>query len=173
MSPSGGKNDKAFASTRRYLGEIIDGSLDYDPQARRWFYKNKRNQKFAIATVSEGAKKVAMLERLLANGFLSRGSCIFMDGIESGLHPSALCEYLDMIDVMAKEREIQVFMATHSYFALKKLFLIAMKAQNRVTCISLHKSDAPKVYDLHDGMPDNSIIDMSIRLHEQELEEML
>lgn len=31
----------------------------------------------------------------------------------------------------------------------------------------------PFIHDLHDGMPENSIIDTSIRLYEEEIEEVL
>ena len=68
---------------------------------------------------------------------------------------------------------IQFFIATHSYFVIKKLALIAMKEPGLVTCISLHKDRGPEIHDLHSGMPDNSIIDASIRLYEQEIEEGL
>ena len=48
-----------------------------------------------------------------------------------------------------------------------------MKNPGLVTCISLHKDAAIEYHDLHDGMPENSIIDTSIRLYEQEIEEGL
>ena len=96
-----------------------------------------------------------------------------MDDIEASLHPSAICALLDIIDMISREMGIQFFISTHSYFVLKKLFLIARSGKNTVTCIQLQKNDDPKAYNLYDGMPDNSIIDMSIRLYEQELTETL
>ena len=98
---------------------------------------------------------------------------IFIDEIESALHPKAVCQFLDMIDNIANEMGLQVFITSHSYFVIKKLLLIALKKENTVKCISLNKGKEAQICDLHDGMPDNSIIDTSIQLYEQEIEEVL
>ena len=95
------------------------------------------------------------------------------DEIESALHPKAVCQFLDMIDAIANDMGLQVFITSHSYFVIKKLYLIALKRAGKVSCISMNKGQAPRVYDLHDGMPENSIIDTSIRLYEEEIEEVL
>lgn len=60
---------------------------------------------------------------------------IFIDEIESALHPKAVCQFLDMIDNIANEMGLQVFITSHSYFVIKKLFLIALKKENTVKCI--------------------------------------
>ena len=73
-------------------------------------------------------------------------------------------------DNIANEMGLQVFITSHSYFVIKKLLLIALKKANTVSCISLNKGQEVKICDLHDGMPDNSIIDTSIQLYEQEID---
>ena len=113
------------------------------------------------------------MDRLLANGYLNTNSIIFIDEIESALHPKAVCQFLDMIDNIANEMGLQVFITSHSYFVIKKLLLIALKKEHSVSCISLNKGQGVQICDLHDGMPDNSIIDTSIQLYEQEIEEVL
>lgn len=173
ISPSRGKNYAVFADSRKLVSNVIDGKVDYDEGSGKWFYKNKKNQKFAIGTVSEGVKKIAIMDRLLANGYLDPNSIIFIDEIESALHPKAVCQFLDMIDSIANDMGLQVFITSHSYFVIKKLSLIAFKKADSVSCISLNKGQAAKICDLHDGMPENSIIDTSIRLYEQEIEEAL
>lgn len=77
-----------------------------------------------------------------------------------------------MIDNIAY-MDLQFFITSHSYFVVKKLALIAMKRSHYVTCISMNKAEKPQIHDLYDGMPDNSIINQSIRLYEQEIEEGL
>ena len=109
------------------------------------------------------------MDRLLANGYLGTNSIIFIDEIESALHPKAVCQFLDMIDNIANEMGLQVI-TSHSYFVIKKLLLIALKKANTVSCISLNKGKEMEICDLHDGMPDNSIIDTSIQLYEQEID---
>ena len=93
--------------------------------------------------------------------------------MESALHPEAVCQFPDVIDDVADRTDLQFFIATHSYFVIKKLALTAMRKAGLVTCISLHKDRSVEFHDLHDGMPNNSIVDTSIRLYEQEIEESL
>lgn len=173
ISPSRGKNFAVFADSRKVVSDVIDGKVDYDEDSGKWYYKNKKNQKFSIGATSEGVKKIAIMDRLLANGYLNANSIIFIDEIESALHPKAVCQFLEMIDSIANEMGLQVFITSHSYFVIKKLLLIALKKENTVKCISLNKGKDAQICDLHDGMPDNSIIDTSIQLYEQEIEEVL
>ena len=173
ISPSRGRNYNVFADSRKIVNDVIDGKVDYDEGSGKWFYKNQKNQKFSIGSTSEGVKKIAIMDRLLANGYLDNKSIIFIDELESALHPKAVCDFLDMINRIADKMGLQVFITSHSYFVIKKLFLIALKKSGLVSCISLNKGQEAYVCDLHDGMPENSIIDTSIKLYEKELEEVL
>lgn len=96
ISPSRGKNYTVFADARKVVSDVIDGKVDYDENSGKWSYKNKANQKFAVGAVSEGVKKIAIMDRLLSNGYLNTNSIIFIDEIESALHPKAVCQFLDM-----------------------------------------------------------------------------
>ena len=174
IAPKRGRNFDAFAKSRKSLKDVISGKVDFDEKSGKWYYRDKNNYRFAIGATSEGIKKISILDRLLANGYLNDQSVIFIDEIESALHPSAICRFLDMIYEIADKMGVQVFIATHSYFVIKKLALLAMRKKEFITCISLKKDgEKPYVSDLHDGMPDNSIIDTSIQLYEQEIEEGL
>lgn len=173
ISPTVGKNFTVFSESRKIVSDVIDGKVEYDNDTGKWFYKNSKNQKFSIGSTSEGVKKIAIMDRLLANGYLDKNSIIFIDEIESALHPDAICRFLDMIDSISNDMEIQVFISTHSYFVIKKLYLIALQRKGTVTCISLNKDDSPQIFDMYEGMPKNSIIDASIRLYEQEINEVL
>lgn len=148
------------------VSSVIDGKVEYDENNGKWFYKNNKNQKFSIGTTSEGVKKIAIMDRLLVNGYLNRNSIIFIDEIESALHPTVICQFLEMIALIAKTMGIQFFITSHSYFVIKKLALLALKEKDFITCILLHKEQEPIVSDLCDGMPENSIIDTSIALYE-------
>ncbi len=171
ISPSRGRNYNVFAESRKSVGDVIDGKVEYDEENGKWFYKNRKNQKFAIGATSEGVKKIAIMDRLLSNGYLDVNSLIFIDEIESALHPKAICDFLDMLAAIAGDKKLQIFITSHSYFVIKKLYLLAMKEEGLVHCVSMGGNGQISVCDLHDGMPDNSIIDTSIRLYEQEIEE--
>ncbi len=173
ISPSRETDYMVFADSRKAVGDVIDGKVEYDENSGKWFYRNKKNQKFSTGATSEGVKKIAIMDRLLANGYLDHNSIIFIDEIEAALHPKAVCQFLDMLDMIANDIGLQVFITSHSYFVIKKLSLIALKKEGLVSCISLNKGQNAQICDLHDGMPENSIIDTSIRLYEQEIEEVL
>lgn len=173
IAPSRGKNFTAFAQARKTLSRVIDGKVEYDENEGRWYYKNARNQRFPIGVTAEGIKKISIMDRLLGNGYISKNSVLFIDELESALHPNAVCTFLDMISTIANEMGIQVFISTHSYFVIKKLFLIALKKRDSVVCISLSKDKEALVCNLSDGMPENSIINTSIDLYEQEITEVL
>lgn len=170
ISPKKGKNYTAFSNSRKLLNSVIDGKVEYDETSGKWFYKNNRSQKFSIGATSEGVKKISIMDRLLSNGYLDNQSIIFIDEIESALHPTAICQFLDMVAKIATDMDLQFFISSHSYFVIKKLALIAKNNLGLVSCISLSKDKKPAVHDLSEGMPDNSIIDASIALYEEEVE---
>lgn len=173
IAPSRGKNYTVFAEARKALNLVVDGKVDYDEQVGRWYYRNSNGQKFSIGATAEGVKKISIMDRLLANGFLSKDSVIFIDELESALHPTAICDFLEMLAGVSNEMGIQVFISTHSYFVIKKMYLIALKHPDAVTCISLSHDQEPFICNLHDGMPNNSIIQTSVKLYEQEIDEEL
>lgn len=165
----GGKNYAEFADSRKALEDILGGRVEYDESTKRWQFK-KGNQKFAIGVTAEGIKKIAILDSLLANRYLDTESIIFIDEPESALHPAAISKLLEIIYVLA-DGGIQFFLASHSYFVIKKLYLIARQKNMSIPFISLHSSQNEEVEydDLKNGMPDNSIIDESIRLYQEEI----
>lgn len=169
----GGKNYPEFADSRKALEDILGGKVEYDDKAQRWQFK-KGNQKFAIGVTAEGIKKIAILDSLLANRYIDTESIIFIDEPESALHPAAISKLLDIIEVLA-ERGIQFFLASHSYFVIKKLYLIARKNKSSIPFISLNNGPFGEAGydDLLNGMPNNSIIDESIRLYKEEVSGVL
>lgn len=173
IAPSKGRNFDAFSKARKELSSVINGKVDYDDNSGKWYYRNESGQKFSIGATSEGVKKISIMDRLLGNGYVNRESVLFIDELESALHPDAICEFLDMISYIAHEMRIQVFISTHSYFVIKKLFLIALQHPGEVTCISLAKGKEPQISNLSDGMPENSIIQASVDLYKQEVTEVL
>lgn len=163
-----GRSCAEFASSREQLEDILGGKVEYDENAGRWYFKNKLNQKFSIGVTAEGVKKIAILDTLLGNRYLNDKSLIFVDEPESALHPSAISSFLDIIALLA-DRGVQFFLASHSYFVIKKLFLIAQEKKISIP-VAMYSDDGWQHDNLLQGMPDNSIIDESIRLYEEEVD---
>lgn len=166
QSPKMGKNYLEFAKSRQSLEDILGGHVEYDEASGRWQFK-KGNQKFPIGVTAEGIKKIAILDTLLGNRYLDTSSIVFIDEPESALHPVAVSKLLDIVAVLT-ERGIQFFLASHSYFVVKKLFLIAQEQNLSIPVISAHDSQWTTA-NLKDGMPENTIIDESIRLYKEEV----
>lgn len=160
------KNILAFAQSRQKLKDFLGGKVEFDPEKDRWTFK-KGSVRFPIGTTSEGTKKAAILDTLLGNRYLSQDSRIFIDEPEAALHPNAVNELIDIITILA-ECGIQFFIATHSYFVIKKLLIVALKNKLSIPVLSL-SDDGVRYENLRNGMPQNSIIDESVRLYEEEV----
>lgn len=163
-----GKNIAEFAQSRAQLEGILGGVIEYEEASGRWLFMNSKRQKFPIGVTAEGIKKIAILDILLGNRYLNTNSVVLIDEPESALHPKAISQLLDIVAILA-ERGIQFFMASHSYFVVKKLFLIAQTRNWSIPVIS-GTSTGWDCSDLKNGMPDNPIIAESISLYEQEVE---
>lgn len=161
-----GKNYKAFKESREQLESMFAGRIEFDDKAQDWVYR-KGNSKFSIHTTAEGVKKIGILDTLLSNRTLSPKSVIFIDEPESALHPTAITKLMDIISLLA-EYGIQFFIASHSYFVVKKLFLIAQSTGWSIPVLYSQDEDWLQD-DLKDGMPENSIINESINLYQEEI----
>lgn len=166
QTPQRGKNYKEFSDSRQRLETMLEGKIEYDDTTGRWQFR-KGNQKYPIGVTAEGIKKIAILDTLLSNRYLDTSSIVFIDEPESALHPTAISELLNIIAVLA-ERGIQFFLASHSYFVVKKLYLLAQEKGLSIPVISAH-DDQWLTANLKGGMPDNPIINESIRLYKEEV----
>ena len=116
---------------------------------------------------AEGVKKIAILDTLLSNRYLDQQSIVFIDEVESALHPTAISKFLDIVAALA-DCGIQFVLASHSYFVVKKLFLIAQEKGMSIPVVAVDGAEWTSS-DLKDEMPENAIIAESIRLYEQEV----
>ena len=171
QSPEPENANGLFAESRQSLEEILGGKIELDEDSGRWYFK-KKNQKFPIGVTAEGIKKIAILDTLLGNRYLSSDSIVFIDEPEAALHPVAIARLLDLIASLASSG-IQFFMASHSYFVVKKLFLIAQKQGMSIPVLSADKDNQWQNSNLLEGMPENEIIGESIRLYKEEMELVL
>ena len=167
LAPTKGKNHAHFAKARENLEEMFGGKVEFDSSTNRWQFK-KGNQKFQIGSTAEGIKKIAILDTLLGNRYLTKESMVFIDEPESALHPVAITKLIEIIVSLA-ESGIQFFIASHSYFVIKALYIAAQKHNMSIPVLSSVEGEWMSD-DLLKGMPDNPIVDESIRLYEEEVE---
>ena len=160
-----GKNYETFAQARKNLEGIFQGKIEFDSASQSWYFKQGRNI-FVIGVTAEGIKKIGILDTLLGNRYLTPGSIVFIDEPESALHPNALCKFLEIISMLSEEG-IQFFLASHSYFVIKKLYLLAREKKS--ISVLAAEDNKWKCFDLRDGLPQNAIVDESIQLYLEEV----
>lgn len=161
------KPDSTLIQTSQNLESMFDGGrIEYDRQRKEWVYK-KGNARYSINATAEGIKKIGILDTLIRNGYLTDNSIVFIDEPESALHPTALTKLFDIIKDLAR-LGVQFFIASHSYFVVKKLYIMAQREEMNIPVIICTDGQWQQT-SLNEGMPDNEIINESIRLFEQEI----
>jgi AAA15 family ATPase/GTPase len=166
QSGKGGRNYEAFAKSKNQLEEILGGKVEDVDGNGKWIFR-KGKYRFPLGVTAEGVKKIAILDTLLTNRYLDPSSIVFIDEPESALHPVAISRLLDIVAALAAVG-IQFVLASHSYFVVKKLALIAQEQKMSIPVISAEDGNW-QPHDLKDGMPENAIINESIRLYEEEV----
>lgn len=166
-----GRVTKSFADARKDLATAIGGRIDYDEKQKTWFFYGEKNRKFDLAITSEGIKKISILDTLLGNHYLSKDSVVLIDEAEANLHPEMISKFLDIVYLLAKGG-IQFFISSHSYFVIKKLYILAQQQQMSIPTWSFENGTAIR-YDLKEEMPENAIVNESIRLYKEEIGALL
>ena len=100
-------------------------------------------------------------------GFSSK-SLIFIDEPESALHSELISQFMDIILSLAKNG-VQFFIATHSYFVIKKLYVEAVKQNIELPVLSFEQ-DCEDMFDIKQGVAETKIVQETIKLYEQEIE---
>jgi len=165
----------AMAELEERVGGHMQMELKPPPDGSpipRWVWRLKANgADYPVGMAAEGARKIGVLYALFLNRQLGHNSIIFIDEPEAGLHPEAISAFIDLIAALVEvyRGRLQFFIASHSYFVVKKLYLIAQQKGLSVP-IAMADRGQWQMTDLRDGMPSNPIIDESIRLYEQEVE---
>lgn len=162
-----GKIAKPCLKVRDRLESALGGRIVYSKEKKVWQYVQGKYT-YDIYMTSEGTKKIAIFDTLIGNHFLTKDSIVFIDEPESGLHPGLLVELIDIIGELAKYG-MQFFIASHSYFVIKKLYLLANTLKMSIPVISFDQEGEIDLSDLKGGMPENPIINQSVILYEEEL----
>jgi len=122
-----------------------------------------------MSQTAEGIKKVGILTTLIRNGNLNKNTILFIDEPETNLHPLAVFELVKMLFELSNAG-VQIFLATHSYFVVKQFELLARRHDESVQLTSLirqEKAISLASDSLLNGMPENLLIDASIRQYEE------
>ena len=164
--PRKGNNYPDLVQARKELSKLLHGRLEGED--KRWIFKEGQI-KHPIQITAEGTKRLALFDRLIGNRTLTPNSILFVDEPEATLHPLAVVAFMEILYLLSKSG-IQVFLASHSYFVLKSLYIIAKRESINIQTLSFIDTSESTITDLHKEMPDNPIIDASIALYEDEID---
>lgn len=162
-----GNNYASFSQARVIVSDMVGGRLEYDEDKKEWQFRDNDRRVYEVSTTSEGVKKLSILDILLGNRYLDNHSVIIIDEIEANLHPSMISRFLEAIYMLA-ESGVQFFIASHSYFVIKRLYILAHRKDVSIPVLSFDKGECT-VSNLRDEMPQNPIIEESISLYKDEI----
>jgi predicted ATP-dependent endonuclease of OLD family len=168
-----GKQKGPLTEAVQGLEMLVGGKISRTKdRSEKFVFSKKGNEKYSMSLTAEGVKKLGIYTMLIDNGQLRPGTVLFLDEPETELHPRAIVILGKMLHRFS-QNGIQIFITTHSYFLLKQLELLARKNNESFQCCSL-KSDGDKVAvefsDLKEGMPDNPIVEVALKLLDDELD---
>lgn len=149
------------------LDHIYQGKIIFQNQQ---FIFQQNNQNYGMFQTAEGIKKMSIISILIRNQMIKEKTIIFLDEPEVNLHPFALQSMLKCLFNLS-QIGVNIYLATHSYTVLKQLEILAKKYQQDINLCSLIKTDKINPYfsNLLEGMPDNPILDASLKLYEEDV----
>ncbi len=116
-----GAREKKIGALLQPLENAMGGTVELDASGR--FYIKTQAGRFEMNLIAEGLRKLAMLARLIANGSLLDKGCLFWDEPDANLNPK-LVKLIARTILALSQNGIQVFIATHSLFLLRELFIL-------------------------------------------------
>lgn len=161
------RNETSYAKARDIVSSMVGGRLEYDEEKKEWQFRGNDRKIYEVSATSEGVKKLSILDILLGNRYLDNNSVVIIDELEANLHPSMIAKFLDAIFMLA-ESGIQFFISSHSYFVIKRLYIMAHRKNYGVPVLSFDNGIC-SVSNLRDEMPQNPIIGESIALYKDEI----
>lgn len=120
---------------------LVKEKAIYDEKSKLWYFEDKNSDtRFSASMLSDGTKKLAAIDRLLDNKYLSQDSIIFIDEPEASLSERATVDFLKFLCGLS-ERGMQIFMAAHSPLVVKSLRAIAQRDQFSIRSLPLGENN--------------------------------
>ncbi len=169
-----GRVANELSKVNKSLEDLFEGKIEQTGLSDQPFIFKKGNQQFSMQQTAEGIKKIGILNTLITNRQLGKGTVLFMDEPETALHPDAIRLLVEMLVAMSKAG-VQIFIASHSYFIIKQLAICSKRDSLPTLCWNLTRERGENVknsfHSLIDGvLPANSVIEEAIKMFDQEIE---
>lgn len=110
------------ASAIQALTDIIGGEVQ--EQGDEYYLVDTTGRQIAIGMVAEGLRKFGTLQKLLANGSLTKNTTLYWDEPEANLNPALLRKLAVVLAELARQG-YQIILATHSMNLLKQFHILS------------------------------------------------
>ncbi|HEX8656930.1 MAG TPA: AAA family ATPase [Hymenobacter sp.] len=104
------------------LTNIIGGEVR--EEEGRYYLVDKTGRRTTISMVAEGLRKFGTLQKLLANGSLTKATTLYWDEPEANLNPALLRKLAAILAEIARQG-FQIILATHSMSLLKEFHILS------------------------------------------------
>jgi hypothetical protein len=124
-----------FNKTKKIInGEIV--------KENNFTYKNSQGKIFNIVNTSSGVKSIGLLQYLVRNRVLKKGSTLFWEEPEVHIHPDWQCKIAKLLLFLVKNG-VKIVISTHSPIIVNALnvFAIEEKMKNKVSFNLLSVND--------------------------------
>jgi len=104
------------------LTDILGGEVQ--EKGDEYYLVDTTGRQIAIGMVAEGLRKFGTLQKLLANGSLTKNTTLYWDEPEANLNPSLLRKLAAVLAELARQG-FQIILATHSMSLLKQFHILS------------------------------------------------
>ena len=168
--------DSSFLKITDDLSAVLQGEIVQTVGAKDFFVFQRKGIKHDIHRTAEGVKKIGVLDTLIRNGRLRKGTMLFIDEPENNLHPSAIRALVNML-IKLSLNGVQIFISTHNYFVLKQFAVCAKRDDVDVATWNMERDEHDNVVTMFSSMkdgilPDNDIVNESLSMFDDELNVM-
>ena len=108
------------------LTDSLNGTLQEEND--RYYLLSSTGRRTGIGLIAEGLRKFGTLQKLLANGSLTKQTTLYWDEPESNLNPSLLRQLAAILAELARQG-FQIILATHSMSLLKEFHILSRQKE--------------------------------------------
>jgi len=152
--------DRSDTEIEDVIGDIVGGRFEVRDErfVLRRDTEGDSGVQLEAPLVSEGHRKLGMIQVLLANGVLKDQGYLFWDEPEANLNPASIRLLAPLIAGLAR-RGVQVFLATHSLFLLRELQMLDEDEDADIRYFGLDRAnDDPVTVTQADDLDDLPVI---------------
>ena len=110
------------AEAIKALTDIIGGEIRAEGDT--YFLVDTTGRRISISMIAEGIRKFGALQKLLANGSLTKNTTLYWDEPEANLNPALLRKLAAILAELARQG-FQIILATHSMSLLKEFHILS------------------------------------------------